>query len=51
VLAVAPGGNANVHSAPVRIYDPRGTWVSTLAAGVDLTPANLAHDVRSALSD
>jgi cytochrome oxidase Cu insertion factor (SCO1/SenC/PrrC family) len=38
-----------LHSAPVRIY-VRGVWVATQHAGVDLTPANLAHDLRVALA-
>jgi hypothetical protein len=38
-----------MHSAPVRIYDREGRWRSTLHAGVDLTPANLAHDIGLAL--
>lgn len=42
-------GSADVHSAPARIFDRRGLWVSTLHAGADLTPANLAHDVEAAL--
>jgi hypothetical protein len=33
----------------VRIFDRRGIWVSTLHAGIDLTPANLVHDIRAAL--
>jgi protein SCO1/2 len=41
-------GNSNMHSAPVRVYDGRGRWRSTLHPGVDLTPANLAHDLRLA---
>ena len=49
VLAAAQTGNANVHSAGVRIFDRRGFWVSDLHVGVDLTPANLAHDIRVAL--
>ena len=36
-----------LHSAPVR-YDG-GVWLARLHAGVDLTPGNLAHDVRVAL--
>ena len=39
-----------LHSAPVRIYDRGGIWVATQHAGVDLTPTNLAHDIREALS-
>jgi protein SCO1/2 len=50
VLSAAETGNADVHSADVRVFDRRGLWVSTLHAGVDLTPANLAHDIRRALS-
>jgi protein SCO1 len=42
-------GSSDIHSAPVRIYDRRGVWLSTLNAGADLTPANLAHDVGVAL--
>jgi cytochrome oxidase Cu insertion factor (SCO1/SenC/PrrC family) len=42
-------GMDTLHSAPVRIYDREGVWVSTLHAGADLTAANLAHDIRLAL--
>ena len=49
VLAVPESGDADIHSAPVRIYDRRGVWVSTLHPGVDLTPVNLVHDIREAL--
>lgn len=42
-------GIDTLHSAPVRIYDRELAWVSTLHAGADLTPENLAHDVRLAL--
>lgn len=49
ILSSHESGDDEVHSAPVRIYDPDGVWVSTLHAGVDLTPANLAHDLRAAL--
>ncbi|MBA2462027.1 MAG: SCO family protein [Actinobacteria bacterium] len=49
ILSSHESGDDEVHSAPVRVYDPRGIWVSTLHAGADLTPANLAHDVRLAL--
>jgi len=49
ILSSHESGDDEVHSAPVRIYDPDGVWVSTLHAGVDLTPANLAHDLRKAL--
>lgn len=42
-------GDDEIHSAPVRVFDPEGTWVATLHAGVDLTGENLAHDLRVAL--
>jgi protein SCO1 len=42
-------GVHDLHSIPVRIFDGRGYWVSTLNAGADLTAENLAHDVREAL--
>lgn len=41
--------NSNLHSAPVRVYDTEGRWRSTLHPGVDLTAANLAHDLKTAL--
>jgi protein SCO1/2 len=44
-------GSSNMHSAPVRVYDGQGRWRSTLHPGVDLTPPNLVHDLRTALSD
>lgn len=49
ILAALDSGDADTHSAPVRIFNLKGKWVSTLHPGVDLTPANLAHDVRVAL--
>lgn len=49
ILSSLASGKDTLHSAPVRIYDT-GVWVATLHAGVDLTPANLAHDVRVALA-
>ena len=49
ILSSHESGDDEVHSAPVRIYEPGGVWVSTLHVGVDLTPANLAHDLRIAL--
>lgn len=51
ILSSHDSGDDEVHSAPVRIYDPQGKWVSSLHAGVDLTPANLAHDLRRALRE
>jgi protein SCO1 len=49
VLAAFDTGDANTHSASVRIFNGRGRWVSTLHPRVDLTPSNLAHDVRIVL--
>ena len=43
-------GDSDLHSVPVRVYDTEGRWRSTLHPGVDLTPANLAHDLEAALN-
>lgn len=48
ILSSLESGTDSTHSAPVRIYDPSGVWVSTLHAGVDLTDENLIHDLRVA---
>lgn len=50
ILPSIETGDSNMHSAPVRVYDPEGHWRSTLHPGVDLTPASLAHDLRAALN-
>jgi cytochrome oxidase Cu insertion factor (SCO1/SenC/PrrC family) len=50
VLASVETGEDTLHSAPVRVYDRRGIWVSTLHPGADLTGANLAHDIAVALA-
>jgi cytochrome oxidase Cu insertion factor (SCO1/SenC/PrrC family) len=50
ILSSLDSGEDTLHSAPVRIYDG-GVWVATQHAGVDLTPANLAHDIRVALTE
>lgn len=50
ILSALDSGNANTHSAPVRVFDRNGRWVSTLHPGVDLTPDNLRHDITLALS-
>ena len=50
VLAVSKTANPNIHSADVRVFDARGVWVSILHVGVDLTPANVVHDVETALA-
>jgi protein SCO1/2 len=49
VLSALDSGDADTHSASVRIFDRVGEWVSTLHPGVDLTPESFAHDVRLAL--
>ena len=49
ILSSLESGEDTLHSAPVRIYDREGIWVSTLHAGADLSTENLAHDVRVAL--
>ncbi len=48
ILSSLESGTDSMHSAPVRIYDASGVWVSTLHAGVDLTDENLTHDLRVA---
>ncbi|MFL5963476.1 MAG: SCO family protein [Gaiellaceae bacterium] len=50
VLPAVDTGNADIHSADIRIFDRRGLWVSTLNVGADLTVANLAHDIETALA-
>jgi cytochrome oxidase Cu insertion factor (SCO1/SenC/PrrC family) len=50
ILPAVDTGSADVHSADVRIFNREGMWVSTLHAGVDLTPPNLVHDIRLALN-
>ena len=49
VLASEKTGSDTMHSAPVRIYAPGGEWVSSLGAGADLSPRNLAHDIQVAM--
>ena len=49
ILSSFESGDADTHSAPVRIYGRDGLWLATLHAGADLTPVSLAHDVRIAL--
>jgi len=51
IVAAAETGNANRHSADARVYDRDGEWVSTQHLPPDLTPKNLAHDLRRALRD
>jgi cytochrome oxidase Cu insertion factor (SCO1/SenC/PrrC family) len=47
ILPAVDTGSADTHSADVRVFDRHGVWVSTLHAGLDLTQANLAHDIRT----
>jgi protein SCO1/2 len=49
VLASENTGSDSMHSAPVRVYAPGGEWVSSLGAGADLSPRNLAHDIQVAI--
>lgn len=49
IVSAAKTGNADFHSADVRIFDRNGIWVSTMHAGVDLGVANVVHDIRQAL--
>lgn len=51
ILPAVDTGNADLHSADVRIFDRRGFWVSTLHVAVDLTARNLVHDIRVALDN
>jgi protein SCO1 len=49
ILSALDSGDADTHSASVHIYDRDGVWVSSLHPGIDLTPENLAADLRRAL--
>jgi cytochrome oxidase Cu insertion factor (SCO1/SenC/PrrC family) len=51
VLSALESGDADTHSAPVRIYSRSGRWLATQHAGVDLSAANLVHDISLALLD
>ena len=51
ILSSLESGEAEIHSAPVRIYGTGLAWLATQHAGVDLSPRNLAHDIRVALGD
>ena len=50
ILSSLQSGEADTHSAPVRIYGRDLTWLATQHPGADLSPGNLAHDVRFALT-
>jgi len=49
VVSAYETGDADTHSADVRVFDPEGIWVSTQHSGVDLSPENLAHDIAQAI--
>jgi cytochrome oxidase Cu insertion factor (SCO1/SenC/PrrC family) len=49
VVSAYETGDADTHSADVRVFDPDGSWVATQHSAVDLTPANLAHDITQAI--
>lgn len=49
ILSSVDSGDDDTHSAPVRIYDRDARWIATQHAGADLSPDNLAHDLRLAL--
>jgi protein SCO1 len=49
VASALDTGNADTHSASVRVFNTAGFQVSSLHAGVDLSPENLDHDVSMAL--
>ncbi len=49
IVAAAETGSADIHSVDARVYDREGEWVSTLHLPPDLTPKNVAHDLRRAL--
>ena len=49
ILSSLESGDADTHSAPVRIYGRDLTWLATQHAGADLSPRNLLHDIRVAL--
>lgn len=51
VLSSAESGDADTHSAPVRIYSRTGRWLATQHAGLDLSARNLVHDITLALAD
>ncbi len=50
ILSALDSGDADTHSASVHVYDRRGTWVASLHPGIDLTRANVVHDVKVALA-
>jgi len=51
VVSAAETGDAETHSAPVRIYSRSGRWLVTQHAGADLSASNLVHDIALALNE
>lgn len=49
VLSASESGDADTHSAPVRIYARTGRWLATQHAGADLSVDALLHDISVAL--
>ena len=50
VLSASESGDADTHSAPVRIYDRTGRWLATQHAGADLSVDALVHDLSLAVN-
>lgn len=50
VLSATESGDADTHSAPVRIYGRSGQWLATQHAGADLSVDNLVTDISVALA-
>jgi protein SCO1/2 len=51
ILPAVDTGNSDIHSSDVRVFDRHGIWVTSEHAGVDLTAANLDHDILLALKE
>jgi protein SCO1/2 len=51
VVSATETGDADTHSAPVRIYSRSGRWLVTQHAGADLSASNLVHDIALALNE
>ena len=51
ILSASESGDADTHSAPVRIYGRNGRWLATQHAGADLSVDNLVHDISLALTE
>jgi protein SCO1/2 len=51
VLSASESGDADIHSAPVRLYGRAGQWLATQHAGADLSVEALVHDISVALDE